>query len=202
MSPKPFRSSVVALAALVFALVVAACGGGASIPPTPPTGSAGAADLATTIPTTVGDVQLTVTSGDLTSLKDELPNYDALVQSLNNANIPPSSVLAAVGAPASGGDTVKILGLQVVGTTPGGVGPQSFLTSWAQSLPGATVGGTNLGGKPVTSVTLTDGSAPIYYYVADSDTSDTVPADTMYFVRSADQALATSALQQLPAIAT
>ena len=67
---------------------------------------------------------------------------------------------------------------------------QGALTAWAQTIPGATVGGTNLGGKAVTSVTFSDGSAPLYYYL--------YGPSTLYFVRTADQALATSAFSQLP----
>ena len=163
-----------------------------------PNGSSAATDLAGTIPTQVGDVKLTVASGDLTQLKDEIPNYTQLVQQLSNASIQPADVLGAVGTPSDGGDSVRVSGIQVTSVPPGGIGMQGFLTAWLQTLPNATPTGTNVGGKPVTQVTFSDGSAPLYYYMFDLTPLDQNDSDTLYFVRTADQALATSAFQQLP----
>ncbi len=163
-----------------------------------PDGSSAPSDLAATIPTQVGDVKLTVASGDLTQLKDEVPNYTELVQQLSNASIQPADVLGAVGTPTDGGDSVRVSGIQVTSVPPGGIGMQGFLTAWLQTVPNATPTGTNVGGKPVTQVTFTDGSAPLYYYMFDLTPLDSNDSDTLYFVRTADEALATSAFEQLP----
>jgi len=182
----------------VVAFLVAACGANATPPPTQPPASQHAEDLAATIPTTIGDVALTVRSGDLASLKDDIPDYDQLVAALNNASIQPSDVIGAVGTPTAGGTEPRVSGLRIVQAPPGGIGMLGWVTVWAQSIPGATLTGTNLAGKPVTAVTFSDGTTPLYYYLYDANPLDNDPADTLYFVRTSDEALATSAFQQLP----
>jgi hypothetical protein len=102
---------VAAFAALAtVAVVVAACSSGAtpapstapSIRPSTDPGGVTAEALASTIPTQVGDIELTVTSGDLPTLEDDLPNYDDLVLNLRNADIEPEDVLGAIGKPTDG----------------------------------------------------------------------------------------------------
>jgi hypothetical protein len=210
MALTPARRSLVVMLLTLSALALAACTGGA----TPGTSaSAGASTgassqpsgggggdverLAATIPTQVGDVALTVTSGDLTALRDVIPNYAELVQRLNNLFIQPSDVLGAVGRPTDGGDDPTVGALQFKNLPPGGLGLLAFMQAWVSSIPGATAENTNLG-KPVVAVTFEDGSLPLYYYLYDSNRVDVEPSDTLYFVRSADQALVEDALAQLP----
>jgi hypothetical protein len=196
-----------ALALLVIpALLLFGCGSsatpaassGASSPASPGgSGGSGGEELAATIPTEVGDVALTVTSGDLTALQNDIVGYAELVQRLQNADIEPSDVRAALGRPTAGGDDPTVGGLEVVGAPPGGLGLLGLMQAWTSSIPGATVENTNLG-KPVTVVTFEDGSLPLYYYLYDRNLADLEQSDTLYFVRSADPALVQDALVQLP----
>lgn len=188
------RTGVPVLLALT--LLVAACGGSstpspaASITPAPSTGSDPAMEaLARTIPTEVGDVTLTVGSGDLSFLGGKLPGYDQLVARLGNAGVNATDVIVALGQPASGGSDPTVAGLSVLQAPPGGLGLLGLMQAWTSEIPGATTENTNLG-KPVVKVSFDDGSAPLYYYLFGDS--------TMYWVRTADEALAEDALSQLP----
>lgn len=196
-----------AFAALAMvAVVVAACSSGAtpapstaaSAGPSTDPGGATAEALAATIPTAVGDIELTVKSGYLPALEDELPNYDDLVLRLRNADIEPEDVLGAIGTPTDGGDDPRVGALQVIGAPPGGIGLFGLMEAWVSSIPGASTTNGNVGGKPVVIATFEDGSAPLYYYLGDRVLTDQEIADTMYFVRSADEAVAAEALELLP----
>lgn len=204
------------IAALAAATLLAACSGGAT--PSPSAGGAspsaagaspssgasgqpgnGAADLlAKTLPTTVGDVTLTVRSGTLADMQGDIPNYDDLVARLANASVQPDGVVAAVAMPADGGKDPRVAGLTVLQAPPGGLGLLGLMQAWTSGIPGATSKNTNVGGKPVVMVTFSDGSLPMYYYLFDSNKTDAESADTMYFVRTADETLAADALSQLP----
>lgn len=183
------------LVALV--MLVAACGGGAtpspaaSTTPAPSTGGNTAMDaLAKTIPTEVGGITLTVGSGDLSYLGGKLPGYDQLVARLSNAGLVATDVIVALGQPADGGTDPTVGGLSVLQGTPGGLGLLGIMEAWTSEIPGATTENTNVGGKPVVKVSFADGSAPLYYYL--------FTGSTMYWVRTADEALAQDALSQLP----
>jgi hypothetical protein len=198
---------VAAFAALAtVAVVVAACSSGAtpapstapSIRPSTDPGGVTAEALASTIPTQVGDIELTVTSGDLPTLEDDLPNYDDLVLNLRNADIEPEDVLGAIGKPTDGSADPRVGALQIIGAPPGGIGLLGLMEAWVSSIPGATTTNGNVGGKPVVIATFDDGSAPLYYYLSDRVLSDQEIADTMYYVRSADEAVAAEALSLLP----
>lgn len=190
-------------------LLVAACSGSAS-PSSSAASSAGGSSatassgpvqdvLAGSMPTKVGDVEMTVKSGTLTDLKDDLPNYDQLVERLGNAFVQPSDVIAAVSAPTNGATDPRVAGLVVTQLPPGGLGLLGLMQAWVADVPGATSTNTNVGGKPVVHVTFADASQlPLYYYLFDTEKSDQESADTMYFVRSADETLAADALSQLP----
>jgi hypothetical protein len=206
--PGVIRSIRPLAAALLAAAMFAACTSGAD---TSPSGgaaspSAAASDggldsgalLAKTLPTQVGDVAMTVTSGSLPDIKDEVPNYDQLVQQLNNASIQPDDVLGAVSVPTAGGEDPRVSGLEIVQAPPGGLGLLGLMQAWISGIPGATSENTNVGGKPVVKVTFADGSMPMYYYLFDTNRTDADTADTMYYVRSADETLAADALSQLP----
>jgi hypothetical protein len=211
--PRAARSSAATTvgslaAALLVSAVLAACSSGADS--TPSTGasspSAAASDgggnagalLGKTLPTQVGDIPMTVTSGSLPDVKDEVPNYDQLVQQLNNANIQPNDVLGAVSVPTDGSKDPRVSGLEIVQAPPGGLGLLGLMQAWISGIPGATTQNTNVGGKPVVQVTFADGSLPMYYYLFDTNRSDADTADTIYYVRTADETLAADALSQLP----
>jgi hypothetical protein len=197
LSYQVHRAPVARAAAALFIalpLALAACGGSSTPAPSP----AAAQALAKTIPTTVGDVTLTVVSGDLTDLADDVPNYDQLVERVRNADLEPADVLAAVGKPASGGTDPTVSGLEVQDAPPGGLGLLGMMQAWTSSIDGATTTGMNLGGKPVTQVTFSDGTPPLYYYLFDTNKADQESSDTMYYVRTADQTMAEDALSQLP----
>ena len=207
---RPTRTAGALLTALLaLPLLLMACSGGATSAPSGsaaasagPSASTGgqdpaAAALAATIPTQVGDVPLTVESGTLPDLKDDLPNYAQLVQRLANAFIQPDDVVAAVGKPTAGGDDPTVGALEIQGAPPGGLGLLGMMDAWISSIPGATSENTNVG-KPCVKVTFSDGSLPLYYYLYDSDRSDLEESDTLYFVRTADETLAEDALSQLP----
>ncbi len=193
--PAPLARRLIPLAVLV-ALVVVACSGGstaspvASLAPAPSTGSNPAMEaLAKTIPTEVGGITLTVGSGDLSYLGDKLPGYDQLTARLANAGVTATDVIVALGRPASGGMDPTVAGLSVLQAPPGGLGLLALMDAWTSEIPGATTETTNIG-KPVVKVSFSDGSAPLYYYLFGDS--------TMYWVRTADEALAEDALKQLP----
>lgn len=176
----------IALIAMLATLAVAACSSSSATPiPTQTTGGDAAARLAATIPTTVGDVTLTVRSASLDELADVIPSYDTLTQYLNNAFVNPEQLLVAIGADATQASDLQIAGLRIVGATGGAM--TLAMQSWASEA--GTVEQVNLG-QPATKVTPSDGSAPLYYFLhAD---------DTLYYVRTADEALAEQALTALP----
>jgi hypothetical protein len=175
----------VALLATITAFVLAACGSAASPTPTPTTGSAAAEQLAATIPTTVGDLTLTVRQASLDDLADVLPSYGELIQALNNAFVNPDQVLVAIAADPTRPDDLQIAALRIVGATGGAM----TLAMQAWGTDAGTVEQVNVG-QPATKVTPSDGSAPVYYFLhAD---------DTLYFVRTDDEALAEQALAALP----
>jgi hypothetical protein len=184
MSLDPLRG-VRVLVALVLSLLVAACGAAASPTPTPTTGGDAAAQLAATIPKTVGDVSLTVRAASLDELADVVPSWDTLLQSLNNAMVNPDQVLVAVAADPTQAADLQIAALRIVGATGGAM--TLAMQAWGSEA--GTVEQVNLG-QPATKVTPSDGSPPVYYFLhAD---------DTLYFVRTADEALAEQALAALP----
>lgn len=186
-----------ALGLVALSVFLAACGGGSSptpagsITPAPSVGRDAAMEaLEKTIPTEVGDVALSVGSGDLSYLSDKLPAYDQLVARLSNAGIVSTDVIVAAGRPADGGADPTVAGLSVLLAPPGGLGLLGLMQAWTSEIPGATTENTNIGGKPVVVVSFSDGSAPLYYYLFGDS--------TMYWVRTADAALAEDALTQLP----
>jgi hypothetical protein len=197
---RTFAPSLIALA-----LLVGACSGGGtpspagSTTPAPSVGDNAAMDaLAATIPTQVGDVALTVGSGDLTYLSDRIPGYDVLDASLSNAGVQASDVIVALGRPTSGGTDPTVAALEVIAAPPGGLGLLGLMQAWIAGIDGATTENTNIGGKPVVAVMYADGTPPLYYYLFDTQRADAEPSDTLYFVRTADQSLAEAALAQLP----
>lgn len=196
---------VLAPCLLALPLLLTACSGSAtpspvgSTTPAPSVGDPAAMDaLAATIPTQVGDVTLTVGSGDLTYLGDKLPGYDLLAASLSNADVEATDVVVAIGRPADGGTDPTVAALEVIAAPPGGLGLLGLMQAWTSGIEGATTENTNVGGKPVVAVTYADGTAPLYYYLFDTQRADAEPSDTLYFVRTADLALAEDALAQLP----
>jgi hypothetical protein len=214
--PRAARSSaattVASIAAvLLVSIVLAACSSGADSTPSAGASSPSAAAsggggsggdagalLGKTLPTQVGDIPMTVTSGSLPDVKDEVPNYDQLVQQLNNAGIQPDGVLGAVSVPTDGSKDPRASALEIVEAPPGGLGLLGLMQAWISGIPGATTQNTNVGGKPVVQVTFADGSLPMYYYLFDTNRSDADNADTIYYVRTADETLAADALSQLP----
>jgi hypothetical protein len=183
--------------AIVAALALAACGTAATLAPSTSAGPSATEPggiIASTIPTQVGDVTLTVRSGSLADLEGEIPDYDLLVAGLNNLNLLPEQVRVAVGRGASGETPLTVAGLAVVDATPGGLGLLGMMQAWTSGLEDATVEQTVVG-KPVTKVSFDDGSAPLYYYMYDSPLFDD---NVLYLVRTADEALATEAINALP----
>jgi len=189
---------------VMLSLVLAACGSDAtpspdaSATPAQSGGDSVAAEaLARTIPTQVGDVALAPVSGTLADLRGDLPSYDELVLRLQNASVEPSGVIGAVGRPTDGGTDPTVGAILVVDAPPGGLGLLGLMQAWTASIPGATAENTNVG-QPVVKVTFEDGSPTLYYYAFDTNLGDEEESDTLYFVRTADEALAEAALTQLP----
>lgn len=203
-SRRIFRVGTLGSLLVSVAMLLAACSGGGEASPTASTPPSGGGDgpsgerLAATIPNQVGDMALSVDSGSLPDLKDDLPNYDQLAERLQNADVEPADVLGAVGRPTDGGADPTVGAILVVGAPPGGLGLLGLMEAWTSDMPGATSDNSNVGGKPVVVVTFEDGSLPLYYYLFDTDLTDQETADTLYFVRTTDDALAEDALSQLP----
>lgn len=184
-------------AALVVAVIVAACGGSSTPTGSAPTGGqpsgavpsfAESAALEATLPTSVGGV--TLQTGSLNVLNLYLNGNTAanfLTVMIAGLGVSPAQV--GVAAAADTGGQIQIAAGQFNGVSSAAIQTQVETVAKAND-PNVTLANSTIGGKSVTTATYPNShTGPVVAYVT---------GDSLYLLQSSNPALVEDALKQLP----